>query len=155
MENQEQNSANLFELQFDENAKAQVKTMASWALIIVVTSVIGYVLAIVKHFMPQSQFETFLESDEYGGGPMGGAAKNTSLVGTIISILIGLVITYFLYMFATKAKKGMEGLSQYDVNVGFSYFRNYFLIIGILLIILLVFMLVIGIGAGLLAGSMR
>ena len=154
MDNQEQNSANLFELQFDENAKASIKTMASWALIIVIASVVGYVLAIVKHFLPQSQIEKFLESDDYSAGSISGAAKTSSLIGTVISIGIGLVITYFLYMFATKAKKGIEGLSQYDINVGFNNFKNYFLIIGILIIILLIFMLVVGIGATLIAGSM-
>ena len=39
MENQEQQSLGLFELQFDEDAKSSVKTpWATWAMVIVITS---------------------------------------------------------------------------------------------------------------------
>ena len=79
-------------------------------------------------------------------------AGTAGLAGVIISVLIGLLVTYFLYMFASKAKKGMEGLSEYDVNIGFANFKNYFLVIGILVIIGLVFFLFAMIAVGTLAG---
>jgi len=141
MENQEQQSPGLFELQFDENAKSSVKTMATWGMIIVITSLVGYVLAIVKYIKQKNDIESVFNSEDFGGGSSMMRTSGPNLVSVVISVLIGCLVTYFLYMFASKAKKGMEGMSEYDVNVGFANFKNYFLVIGILLIIVLVLFL--------------
>jgi len=152
MENQEQQSPGLFELQFDENAKSSVKTMATWAMVIVITSLVSYVLTIVKYFKQKNDTESVFNSEDFDAGSSMMRTAGTSLVNVVISVLIGFLVTYFLYMFASKAKKGMEGLSEYDVNIGFANFKNYFLVIGILVIIGLVFFLFAMIAVGTMAG---
>ena len=57
MENLEQQPSNLFELQFDENAKSSVLTITRWAMIMVISSILGYVISIVK--FPQIHSKTF------------------------------------------------------------------------------------------------
>ena len=156
MENQEQQSPALSELQFDENAKSSVKTMATWAMVIVITSLVGYVLAIAKYFKQKNEMESVFNSEDLGGSSsMMRTVGTAGLFSTVISVLIGLLVTYFLYMFATKAKKGMEGLSEYDVNIGFTNFKNYFLVIGILVIIALVIFLFAMIAIGTMAGGLN
>jgi hypothetical protein len=139
MEN-EQQTPNLFELQFDEGAKSNVLTMARWAMIIVLTSVVGYLLTIVKYFKQKSQLDAMMGDSEYDfQKSYASTAQTTGLVTIIISVLIGLLVTYFLYQFSAKAKSGMESMNSYDVNVGFANFKNYFLVIGILVILAMIF----------------
>ena len=139
MENDQQTQG-LFELQFDESAKSSVITMARWALIIVITSVIGYILTLVKYFKQKSEMQAMMGGEEYDfQSSYVSTAQTTGLVTIIITVLIGLLITYFLYQFSSKAKSGMESMSSYEVNVGFANFKNYFLVIGILMILGIIF----------------
>ena len=139
MEN-EQQTPNLFDLQFDENAKSSVLTMARWALIIATTSVVGYILTIVKYFKQKSDMQAMMGGEEYDfQTTYTSTAQTTGLVTIIITVLIGLLVTYFLYQFSAKAKSGMESMNSYDVNVGFANFKNYFLVIGILVILAMIF----------------
>ena len=139
MENLEQQPSNLFELQFDENAKSSVLTITRWAMVMVISSTLGYVLSIVKYFREKSKMNSFLEGDDASTYSNVSTIQTTGLISMIVSVGIGLLITYFLYQFASKAKSGMETMSSYDVNIGFANFKNYFLTIGILAIIAIVF----------------
>ena len=138
MENSEQQPSNLFELQFDENAKSSVLTMTRWAMVMVICSILGYVLTLAKYFWEKSRVNSFLESDDESYSNFR-TIQTTGLVSIIISVLIGLLVTYFLYQFSSKAKRGMETMNSYDVNIGFANFKNYFLVIGILAIIVIGF----------------
>ena len=64
--------------------------------------------------------------------------ETTSFISVLFSIGVGLLVTYFLYKFASNARKGMETMSSYHVNIGFSNFKSYFLVIGILMILAIV-----------------
>lgn len=147
MENQEQQN-DIFGLQFDENAKSTIKTITSWAMIIVVCSLVGYVLAFIKYFKEKKALESMVGSEEFGSSSLIGASSTSNLAGIIISVIVGLLITYFLYQFASKTKKGVETLSQNDVIQGFANFRNYFLTIGIVAIIVIVFVLIAMLAVG-------
>jgi len=131
----EQNTENsLFDLSIDETAKDHLRRICSWTLVIVITAVIGYVVAIIKAFMPKTQV---VQSEGFG------ASLNTGQgIGSVIfGIIIGLLVNYFLYQFANLTKKGINGMSQTDLNAGFYNLKIYFVIISVLVIIVLAFVL--------------
>ena len=131
----EQNTDNsLFDLSIDETAKDHLRRICSWTLVIVITAVIGYVVAIIKAFMPKTQV---VQSEGFGVSV--GAGQNLGSV--IFGIIIGLLINYFLYQFANLTKRGVNGMSQTDLNTGFYNLKIYFVIISIMVIIALAIVL--------------
>jgi len=131
----EQNTDNsLFDLSIDETAKDHLRRICSWTLIIVITAVIGYVVAIIKAFMPKTQV---VQSEGFGVS----LSTGQGIGSVIFGIIIGLLINYFLYQFANLTKKGVNGMSQTDLNAGFYNLKIYFVIISVLVIIVLAFVL--------------
>jgi len=131
----EQNTENsLFDLSIDETAKDHLRRICSWTLVIVITAVIGYVVAIIKAFMPKTQV---VQSEGFGVS----LSTGQGIGSVIFGIIIGLLINYFLYQFANLTKKGVNGMSQTDLNAGFYNLKIYFVIISVLVIIVLAFVL--------------
>ena len=131
----EQNTDNsLFDLSIDETAKDHLRRICSWTLVIVITAVIGYVVAIIKAFMPKTQV---VQSEGFGVS----LSTGQGIGSVIFGIIIGLLINYFLYQFANLTKKGVNGMSQSDLNAGFYNLKIYFVIISVLVIIVLAFVL--------------
>ena len=133
MEQQDTNNS-LFDLSIDETAKDNLRRICSWTMVIVITAVIGYVVAITKALMPKAQV---IQSEGFGVSV--GAGQNLGSV--IFGIIIGLLINYFLYQFANLTKKGVNGMSQTDLNAGFYNLKIYFVIISIMVIIALAIVL--------------
>ena len=133
MEQQDTNHS-LFDLSIDETAKDHLRKICSWTMIIVVTAVIGYVVAIIKALMPKAQV---MQSEGFGVS----VSTGQNLGSVIFGIIIGLLINYFLYQFAKLTKKGVDGMSQTDLNAGFYNLKIYFVIISVLVIIILAFLL--------------
>jgi small-conductance mechanosensitive channel len=131
----EQNTDNsLFDLSIDETAKDHLRRICSWTLVIVITAVIGYVVAIIKAFIPKTQV---IQNEGFGVSVTTGQGIGSVIFG----IIIGLLINYFLYQFANLTKKGVNGMSQTDLNAGFYNLKIYFVIISVLVIIVLAFVL--------------
>ena len=131
----EQNTENsLFDLSIDETAKDHLRRICSWTLVIVITAVIGYVVAIIKASMPKTQV---VQSEGFGVS----VSMGQGIGSVIFGIIIGLLINYFLYQFANLTKKGVNGMSQTDLNAGFYNLKIYFVIISVLVIIVLAFVL--------------
>jgi len=139
MEQDVENS--LFDLSIDETAKDHLRRISSWTMIIVITAVIGYVVAIIKALMPKTQGT---QSEGFG------ISINTgqNLGSVILGILIGLLLNYFLYQFANLTKRGVNGMSQTDLNAGFYNLKIYFVIISVLVIIVLAFVLLVLLAIG-------
>lgn len=139
MEQDPENS--LFDLSIDETAKDHLRRICSWTMIIVITAVIGYVVAIIKALMPKTQG---IQSEGFG------ISINTgqNLGSVILGILIGLLLNYFLYQFANLTKRGVNGMSQTDLNAGFYNLKIYFVIISVLVIIVLAFVLLVLVAIG-------
>jgi small-conductance mechanosensitive channel len=136
MEQQTNNESDLFSFRIDERAKETLRSIASWAIIIVITTVIGYVIGLIAALKPKP--ETVLFREGFGGSA---ADSHTTLGSVIFSMIIGLVITWFLYQFGVLTKRGVDKLSQNDLNRGFASLKIYFMIIGILIIIGFAFVL--------------
>jgi len=140
MENHDTENS-LFDLSIDETAKDHLRRICSWSMIIVITAVIGYVVAIIKALMPKTEV---IQSEGFGVSV--GAGQNLGSV--IFGIIIGLLVNYFLYQFANLTKKGVNGMSQTDLNAGFYNLKIYFVIISILVIIVLAIVLLAGLTIG-------
>jgi hypothetical protein len=132
----------LFDLSIDETAKDHLRKICSWTMIIVIVAVIGYVISLVKTFMPKSQV---VQSEGFGVSVSAGQG----LASVIFGIIIGLLVNYFLYQFSTLAKKGVNGMSQTDLNAGFYNLKIYFIVISVIVIIILAILLlaVLAVGA--------
>jgi hypothetical protein len=104
--------------------------------------VIGYIIAIIKALMPKTQV---IQSEGFGVS----VSTGQNLGSAIFGIIIGLLVNYFLYQFANLTKKGVNGMSQTDLNAGFYNLKIYFVIISVLVIIVLAIVLLalVAIGA--------
>jgi len=131
---QPEHDNSLFNLSIDETTKDHLRKICSWTMIIVIAAVTGYVVAIIKAFMPKAQA---VQSEGFGVSV--GTGQNLGSV--IFGVIIGLLINYFLYQFATLTKKGVNGMSQTDLNAGFYNLKIYFVIISIIVIIVLAIVL--------------
>lgn len=141
MENQDQRS-DIFGLQFDEPAKNSIKTMTTWAMIMVVVTLLSVILSFVEYFKTRRQIDALAGEYEFGGGRFSSIAKGGSLAGIVISTLISLLLCYFLYQFSTRSKSGIDGMNTTELNKGLAGLKNYFLTTGILIIIIMAFLLI-------------
>ena len=139
MEQDAENS--LFDLSIDETAKDHLRKICSWTMIIVIVAVIGYVVAIIKALMPKAQL---VQSEGFGVSVSAGQGVGSVIFG----VIIGLLINYFLYQFSNLTKKGVNGMSQTDLNAGFYNLKIYFVIISVLVIIALAFVLLFFVAVG-------
>ena len=96
MEQDTENS--LFDLSIDETAKEHLRRICSWTMIIVITAVIGYVVAIIKALMPKTQV---IQSEGFGVS----VSTGQNLGSVIFGIIIGLLINYFLYQVCQSHQK--------------------------------------------------
>src|SRR5258708_20739261 len=102
----------LFDLSIDETAKDHLRKIVSWVMVIVISAVIGYILAIVKALQTKNQV---VESEGFGV-----AVKTAPGLGSVIfGIVIGLFINYFLFQFANLTKKVLIGMIQADLTSDF------------------------------------
>lgn len=133
---QNDNESSIFDLSVNETSKDHLKKIATWAIVIVVCAVIGYIFTFIKALQPRNSFQ---ETEGFGTSFTTGG----SIAGTVITIIIGLLLNYFLFQFANFTKKGVNGMSQTDLNTGFYNLKIYFVILGILVIICVVIALLV------------
>lgn len=137
---QTEKQADLFsDLSFDVTARQYLRSIARSAMIIVVVAVIGYLLSVADLVMGRPA--------RAGLDDLSTAQKSLS----VVMILVGLLINYFLYRFAAEAGKGLNSLDQQQLNSSFSNLKNYFVATTIIFVILLfcVLFLLLVLGTGL------
>lgn len=139
MDQHQQPGTDLFvsELKIDDTAKRHIASLAQWAMIVVVTAVIGYVLSLVQYFTTDPEART--ASEGFSGLSVG----SEGLGGIIFGIVIGLLCNYFLYQFASQAKTSIAGSNPELLGSGFRSLKTYFIIITIILICVFLFALVV------------
>lgn len=139
---QEDNQTHLFtELGFDHTAKQHILAIASWAMVVVVVAVIGYVLNIVQLFIGTEEAVPRSE-----GFDMADALTGNNTASAVIGIIIGLLINFFLYRFASMARNGINGLNQDQLNKSFNNLKMYFVIMSVILIVVFAGVLFVAIG---------
>ena len=134
---EEQNQTHLFnDLEFDQTAKQHILSIASWAMTVVIIAVIGYIITLVDAFSRQS--EAVARPEGFG---FGFAFSGSDATSSVIVVVFGLLINFFLYRFASQAKDGINGLSQSQLNRSFNSLKIYFMILSIVSIIILLIVL--------------
>lgn len=132
---QQENQSNIFtNINIDHEARQYIRTMATWAMIAVVVAVIGYVLSIVELVSPR-QMQS-IRSEGFNSFFL--EMRGTNVASSVVMIIIGLVVNYFLYRFSVLARRGVDGMHQQSLNSGFANLKFYFMIASILSIIVCV-----------------
>lgn len=121
---------NIFDISFDTALRASIKQAAVWAKVCALCAFIGYAIALVVAIFGRQDYVTETE-----GFQVGNLLRAGNLAFVLISTLIGVVINYFLFRFATATARGMDAMDSIQTNQGFEHLRIYFKILGILLII--------------------
>lgn len=122
--------SSLFDLKIEENCKEQLKGLTTWAKIVVITSVISLVIGLIGLLMPK-------KTVQYGDSVLE-TERGTSIGGYIFTVIISLLLAYFLYQFSVFTRRGVDNLSQPDLNRGLNSLKSYFMTYGILIIIVMV-----------------
>lgn len=134
----EKSQSDLFSDDFhlDETGKMHIRSLASWAMIVVVCSVIGYIISIYQMVAGKGEeiasTEGFTESFYMSVNTAG---------GSIVSIIVGLIINFFLYRFASQSKLALGSLDPEQLNNSFRSLKIYFVITSIIMILLLLLVL--------------
>ena len=140
----------LFDLSFDENVKQSLKGAATWGGLAAIVSLIGSILGLVNYFVEKGK------ESRYGGNSLEEmqiqqAANTGGFVSVVITLIIGIILFYFLNKFSRSAKAGVDTNDHYLINEGLGSLSTYFKFIGVLLIIIFVLFalgILIGIGQG-------
>lgn len=128
---QPENQSSLFsELEYDPMAKSYVSSMASWALIAGICSIVLLCVSIYEAYRPREIFARRTEG--FGGFDM---VSNAAIGSGIISIIITLVINIILIRFAVTARRQLENSSAIGLGQSFGNLKAYFMIISILVIL--------------------
>lgn len=132
----ENTNQSLFDINFDENVKQNLKGAATWGGIAAIVSIIGSVLGLVNYFVERGKIS------RYGGNnydAMQQAAETGGFVSAAITLILGIILFVFLNKFSRKTKSGVDASDQYMINEGLGSLATYFRFIGVLLIIFIVF----------------
>ena len=134
---EQQNQSDLFtELSFDHTARQHLRSLASWAMVLVVLAVIGYLISLVGIFNPPKQIDPTFE-----GFDTGYFNRKNGKFWTILGIAVGLLINFFLFRFATMAKAGVDGYDQVKMSGSFNNLKAFFMAMAIVLIVIFVIFL--------------
>jgi hypothetical protein len=124
---------NFFNLSFDTEARSFLRQMTLWARICAVCAFIGYGLSLVLAIFGHRR----IIDSETDGFNMGMYVRTGSVLGVLITIVIGGILNYFLYRFSVDTARGLESMNSGKLNEGLGGLRTYFKILGILTIIIL------------------
>lgn len=143
---QQDHSSDIFnELKFDATSRQYIRSMAVWAIIMVAVAVIGYIVSVFEVLITPVKTGGRMEGFDTGLG-----FGNIEIVFTIASVVIGLVIYFFLFSFARQARNGVDSLNQEQLSKSFGHLKTYFAIssVFILIGILAILLVLVIIGAG-------
>jgi hypothetical protein len=134
---QEENQSNLFkDIEIDHAVKERIRSMATWAMVVVAVAVIGYAITLLQLFGGKEKKVMRTEGFDFSM-----SFGTSGFAGGIITVLIGLLINYFLFRFASQARNGLDGLSQRQLNSSFNNLKVYFMATSIIMIIVFVIVL--------------
>ena len=126
------------EIKIEGTAKMHIRSIASWAMVIIVVTVFGYVLNILELIISPGE-PAITQTEGFSVSLLSG---EKSVAGTAITIMIGLVINYFLYRFASGVVSSINGLSQEKFSNSFRNLKIYFAITTIIMILFLLILLI-------------
>ncbi len=130
------------ELKIDAAARMQIRGLASWAMVIVVVTVVGYALNIIELVIGNNNTEALVQPEGFSAKILAGQQDVT---GTVITILVGLTVNYFLYRFARLVNTGIAGMSAEKLGRSFRNLKIYFAITSIFMMLVLLLLLIVAV----------
>ncbi len=135
-----QNEHSLFDIQYDDNLKQQMKGAANVAAIAAILSLVGSVVSFISFFVTRSRQEAMLRNMGMEGfSSQNAASTGSNLVSAVISLVLAIFMFYFLSQYARLTKAGVDNNDTMQIGDGLAKLATYFKIIGVLLIIVMVF----------------
>jgi hypothetical protein len=139
----------LFNLRINENLKTQLRGAAVSAGIAAILGLSSSILKVIVSIINRNK--TTIEYNYEGFNRTNLSAERTgNIAGTIITLIISILLFYFLNKFSSQTKTGLNGNNQQLVNSGLSGLSAYMVTIGVIVIICLALMLIVlaGVSAG-------
>lgn len=130
----EQTQNDLFDesVKIDTNTRRHLSGLATWALVVVGTAIGGYVLSLLQAFMGKPTQDSTTE----GFGKL--LEMDSNDVGsTIFSLVIGMIVYFFLLRFALQTRKSISTMNDDLVAPAIRNLRIYFMIITAILMLVL------------------
>jgi hypothetical protein len=124
---------NFFNITFDTVTRDQIRQAAVWAKVCALCAFVGYGITLVLAFFQRLPTMAGAEGVDFS------SFRTRIVLVALLTVIVGGLINYSLYRFATSTIKGMDALDNVNTNEGFNNLRRYFKIYGILLIIVLSF----------------
>ena len=128
------------EIKIDAAARSQLTAIASWAMVVVAVTVLGYVLNILELIISDESGSAATLSEGFTATVFSGEKDVT---GTLITIAIGLVVNYFLFRFAGLMSSSIRGMSRERFSRSFRHLKIYFAITAIFMILCLLLLLIL------------
>ena len=125
----------LFNFGLNENAKSQLQSLAQVAGIAALLSLVSAILGAASLFIGKG---TTRQAVEGFGQTTIYTERSESPATTIISLLVGLLMFFFLNRFATQTKKGLAASNPEILENGFGGLAAYFTTMGVLICLVLV-----------------
>jgi len=141
---QNQNSS-LFSLNLDAQNSYTLRSVASWAKVLGVVSIIIAVLCIIGGIIFQQKAGSFSGFDSYSSGRSGISAGSLGNMGLVMYVVIGLLYGLsgmFALNAGNKINSGLKTNNMELLNGGFANARNFFAFWAILMILFLLLMLI-------------
>jgi hypothetical protein len=126
----------LFNLPINDNLRNSLKSTAAVVGIAAILSLSSSLLKVVAAFLNKNK--TPIES-HYEGFNQTTASfeRGSNIAAAIITLIISILLFYFLNRFASQTKTGLNANNTQIVNSGFGGLSGYFVTLGIILIICL------------------
>ena len=125
----------LFQIEVNQQTKEYFSDASKWGRTVAIIGFCALGLFILLFLFLGNQFQ-FAFGDIFGTGD-GGSVLGLVIVMLLIVLGIVGVLCYFLYRGATRTRAGIINSDQSAFSEGIAYFRNYFLMIGILALLAL------------------
>ena len=139
MEDHQYGSRPLFSLSIDPVTKAQLSETARWAKFLAIVGMIGVVLIVLGGVAYSIWISVMMESLGKDLGNPSPAFETAYIFGSAIGFIIIAAVAFFpmLYMFrfANRMRKALDGNDQQSLNSSFQSLKIYFRYLGIITII--------------------
>lgn len=148
---QNQNQAtgsNLFQLSLDGQNSYTLRSVASWAKVLGVVSIICAILFIAFGIIFQQNASRYVSGSGYR--TQGFSASNLGNMGLVMYVIMGLIFGMsgmFAMNAGNKIRLGLRTNNMEALNSGFAGARNFFALWAILVILMLVLMMIGALGA--------
>jgi len=144
MDQNEQQSSSLFSMNMDAQNSYALRSLASWAKVLGIVSIIMAIIFVIIGIMVQQVISSSSAFDSYPYRRGGMSASGLGGIGLAVYVLMGIIYGLggiFALNAGNKISGGLHSNNMETLNSGIANARNFFALWAILLIIFLLFML--------------